>query len=276
MLTLSMGKIGKTLSLSIVVFLTFSSILTVETAFAQSSSKPSVPEFTVKFMPSSYTVTTTDQYTGEIKVTQCDNSTIEVKIKNQLFPNSINGVNYYLFYDIRVKGHFSDSWRTIYETGNYSDQIYYEFPIRHLPASKTSTYAVGVIDPSDYPANAQIDCQVMAVAMYDGLIRYHRNLYDFIGILIPGYVLGQTSGWSSTQTLTIPQNSINQQNPTTSPTISDTPTTTDTSSPTSSETGAAELVSIPLSVFTTVVAAFMIIIIVLLVVIYKKPRNIKS
>jgi hypothetical protein len=47
--------------------LALSSLVTVETAFAQSISPPSIPDFTVEFIDSSYDVSATysvDEYTG--------------------------------------------------------------------------------------------------------------------------------------------------------------------------------------------------------------------
>jgi hypothetical protein len=86
------------------------------TVKAESSiTKPSVPELTVKFIKSSYNVTTIAPYTGANLTEQKDNNTIEVIIKNQPFtPYAIAGPksnstmsSYYLslYYDVQVKGH---------------------------------------------------------------------------------------------------------------------------------------------------------------------------
>jgi hypothetical protein len=58
--------------------------------------KPSVPEFTVKFVNASYSVTTTNPYTGVNEIQQISNNSIEVKINNQPFDYS-NIQIYYIF-----------------------------------------------------------------------------------------------------------------------------------------------------------------------------------
>jgi hypothetical protein len=69
-----MSSITKGLSLLFVVIITVSSLIMVESANAQSTSKPSVPEFTIETVSSPYdvpstTTTTIDPYTGKETVT---------------------------------------------------------------------------------------------------------------------------------------------------------------------------------------------------------------
>ena len=84
-----MGSISKGFSLLLVVILAVSSLMMVESAFAQSIPKPSVPEFTVKIVAQPYDVPTTtsiDSYSGKEIIHQgyhVENKSIEVKIKNQ-------------------------------------------------------------------------------------------------------------------------------------------------------------------------------------------------
>jgi hypothetical protein len=103
------------------------SSIMVETSFA-SITKPSVPQFTVKLVDSSYDIPTTyliDPYTGA-NVThpshRVDNKTIELTIKNQPFVpylvqegNSNWTTSFY--YNVRVKGHYKDDWITLYSAG---------------------------------------------------------------------------------------------------------------------------------------------------------------
>lgn len=66
---------------------------------AQSTiSKPSVPSFTVKYIPLTYSITETDPYTDETTTTQHPNSTIQVTIKNQPAQDSSHPI----YYNIRV------------------------------------------------------------------------------------------------------------------------------------------------------------------------------
>ncbi|MCW4044728.1 MAG: hypothetical protein NWE94_04330 [Candidatus Bathyarchaeota archaeon] len=76
--------------------------------------KPSVPEFTVKFVNASYSVTTTNPYTGLSETKLTSNNSIEVTIKNQPFAYS----DYQIYYNVRVKPHFAENWTEIYPIQN--------------------------------------------------------------------------------------------------------------------------------------------------------------
>ena len=100
-----MGKIGKTFAifLTLIIAMSCLTLLTVKPVNAQAIPKPSVPEFTGKFVNASYSVTTTNPYTGANETQQIINDSIEVTIKNQPFDHS----NYQIYYNIRTKPHFS-------------------------------------------------------------------------------------------------------------------------------------------------------------------------
>jgi hypothetical protein len=203
---------SKRLALLLIAILAVSSLIMVESAFAQSITKPSVPEFTVKLVKHSYDVPTTysiDKYTGE-NVThpgyRVENKTMEISIKN---PPTFYGENYTLYYNVRVKGHFDfeNSWVELYY---YSDSS-----SGNLPPKTDSQYTV-LSFPADYSPNAQVDFQVEAVLVHS----YERRAYsdDWLAqhplaeVMQPGlkdlYVrefdIAGTSDWSDTQTLTIP------------------------------------------------------------------------
>lgn len=116
--------------------------MVIESASTQSIPKPSVPEFTLKYVRASYSVTTIDPYTGASTIQQKDISTIEITIKNQPFTYFFNNTNYYLYYNIAYKGHF--------EKGNWTDLYYYhsyipsisDFILNMLPQTKNSEYTV--------------------------------------------------------------------------------------------------------------------------------------
>src|SRR3989304_3159711 len=175
--------------------------------------KPSVPEFTLRYIDLSYDVPPTygiDQFTGKNVITQegyhVDNQSIAFKIKNQPFTsyNDSSGNNINLYYNFRFKGHFGNEW--IYYpfsdngqgTRRYSAMFYVlidQSP--KLPASNSEytdivlglPFLFGVENP---PVGSQVDFQVQALI---GHIDYAGDgFYSFTG---------QTSGWSNTQTLTI-------------------------------------------------------------------------
>ena len=157
--------------------------------------KPSVPEFTVELVDSSYDVPTTystDLYTGE-NVTHegyhVEETSIEVRIKNQPFTSywiiDSDGKNrsVNLYYNIWVKGHFEEDWRFIYY---YSDG---------LPTQAPGEYTVFTL-PMDYPSGGEIDFKVEAMAGY-----VHRP------VVAPGWPTWAFTGeesWSEIQILTIP------------------------------------------------------------------------
>jgi hypothetical protein len=83
--------------------------------------KPSIPDFTLKFVIDSYDVPPTygiDQYTGETIITEggyhVDNKTIEITIKNQPYTYSYNDSSAWIVYNVMVKGHFGEDWKTVF------------------------------------------------------------------------------------------------------------------------------------------------------------------
>lgn len=184
-----------------------------------SITKPSVPEFTVKFVDNSYDVPPTygvDPYTGKEVITQAgyyvQEKTIEVRIKNQPFTpyKDANGNSIGLYYSIRVKGHFGDSW-------TYPNFRYYyvegDEEANYVGADMGSDYTVvmyGLVGNNgtkdylclDISAGGQADFQVRAFIGYytrtttmTALGESHRDVFT-----------GETSDWSNTQTITVGAN----------------------------------------------------------------------
>jgi hypothetical protein len=188
--------------------------------------KPSVPEFTVALVDSSYDVPTTysiDPYTGE-NVTHLgyhvERTSIEVKIKNQPFtPYEIQdsyGNNWTInfFYNIRIKGHFSGDWIELYRASDgYLTQSDLQYTVISYVWGGDADTVMGT-KMIKLPAGGQVDFQVEAMIGY-----VHRE----ITIPVPGtgwVFTGETSGWSNTQTITIGES----QTPTPSPATTPTPT----------------------------------------------------
>jgi hypothetical protein len=163
--------------------------------FANSSAsipKPSVPEFTVKLVDNSYeepTIHGVNPYTGEnytIPSFHVENKSIEVKITNQPFVAHSNGINYSLYYEVRVKGHFEENWVTPYQVpSEILVQPDYEYTI-------VSCFA-------NYPAGSLVDFKVEA---YVGHLHY-EGIPGHIGVY-SAFSIDATSGWSEPQTITIP------------------------------------------------------------------------
>jgi hypothetical protein len=241
----------------------------VESANAQSIPKPSVPEFTAKYVDRSFIVpasTSIDPYTGQ-NVTHpsyfVENRTLELDIKNQPFtPYTIDNStgspwNTTLMYNVQTKGHFAVNWTVLYSVDN-----------GFFPAS-SSHYTTVSYTINERPVfgnlqpNSQVDFQVEA------FIGYVSRTIGFAS----WYFTGESSGWSSTQTITIPAVSVSTSTP--SPTSSSNPTTAPTSTPTTTNlTG--NPISVPLNTLIVVVAIFLVIIVALSLLLFRKHRKIIS
>ena len=142
-----------------------------------------VPDFTVNFIASSPEV-------------------IELTIKNQPFNNN-NIYHYSFFYNVRVKTNDSN-WTNIYnpEDGYPAQSNTYYTVLSFYSTSNSNGYFTdtasqynGIYAPSD----AKLDFQVQAMIGFR-----ERGIYS--GGIMPYVFTGETSDWSSTQTLTISTN----------------------------------------------------------------------
>ena len=261
-----MGSISKSFSLLVIVLLVVSSLIMAKPAFAQTTTPapstiptPSVPEFTTQLVGPSYTVPTTyslDPNTGQIvaKIGYYDKySYIVLTIKNQPFTsfNDNNGNQILFYYNVQTKGHnLNNSFVDLYNTndgGNYptqstdSDYTNISMPIGEIPAGGTS-----------------IDIQVQAMIGYVGS--------KFKSGLLSGYVfVGQTSAWSSTQTVSIPA-STPLSSTSTAPSATSTPTLTPVNSAPSSST------LLLITAIAFVVIVFLLAVIIFLLLYMRKRR----
>jgi hypothetical protein len=170
---------------------------------------PSVPEFTVELVDTSYDVPTTystDPYTGK-QVTHegyhVARRTIEVKIKNQPFTpfTDSDGREIKFYYNIRIKGHYEEwgsDFDDVYGSGEMPTQSNSEYTV--ISYNSEGTYSFNLAPVSrmlEVSPNGEIDFQVKALVGY----RYEA-------VTVPGFhgwfFEGEESGWSNTQTITIP------------------------------------------------------------------------
>jgi hypothetical protein len=186
--------------------------------------KPSVPEFTVRYVDNSYYVPPRydiDPYTGKNVIVEAgyyvQNKTIEVRIKNQPFnPYEDENGNYIrLYYSIRMKGHFGNSWwypdhgssRKVDSAGasvNY---------VGAYPDSENTVIEYGLVGNNgttsllnlDISAGGQADFQVEAFTGYSTAVEVPPDGTPW-GIHPTYYYIftGETSDWSETKTITIP------------------------------------------------------------------------
>ena len=110
---------SKSATLLLITVLAVYSLVIVGFAFAESTPKPAIPEFTLKLVAHPYDVPSTyeiDPYTGEKIITSYgyheENKSIEVTIKNQPFTSTLDASGNYtsLYYNVRYKGNYADEW----------------------------------------------------------------------------------------------------------------------------------------------------------------------
>ena len=164
--------------------------------------KPSIPEFTLELVGPSYYEPTTyslDSSTGEI-VAQIgyrnEYSALLINVTCQSFTpfTDSSGNNIGFYYNVRFKDHTSTgSWDEVYHAWNY-------FPRQSTGSDFTNVgfsiegenMGVRVL------AGTQIDIQVEAMIGY-----VHR---DASIAFVPWVFSGELSGWSETQTISVPAN----------------------------------------------------------------------
>ena len=163
------------------------SLLILKPVNAQSTTKPSAPEFTVQAP---------------------NESTIELVIKNQAFTNS-DSVNA-IVYDYRVKDHNSEQWISQGGIGQLQSD------------SKTTLITIKTPYLSDYPFDPALKMFVNS-SLIDFQVQAKTGYYVVVPIQGGSDIefhASETSEWSNTQTVTLPINS-NSASPT--PTVPEFP-----------------------------------------------------
>lgn len=259
-LRLSMNSVNKSFTFLLIVLLAISIVIMTKLAFAQTPA-PSVPEFTVQLVgppvtvPTTYSLNSTSgQIVANLGYTN-EYSNIEITIKNQPAPSVVDGNAVGIYLDVRFEPHFAgDDWVDQYSFNNftYADvgNWYADVSAGYRQLSN-STYTVIYLDASSYQPGSEIDVQVQAsLGYYSTYSVYDYQIYQTISVKS---FFAQQSGWSPTQTITIPANI--PLSPTPAPTPS-------SSTPTSS-----------LLLITLVVIAFLLAIIVFLLFYMRKRKT---
>lgn len=166
---------------------------------------PSTPQFTLTYADHSYDVqavstSTTNPYTGNLVTNtipgyHVKNYTIDVTIKNQPYPSTVNNGNTStLQYSVYRKGHFEP-------IGNFIGVGMFE--------SSNSAYTIVSLPADDYPVNGTIDFRVCA----------HLGFYYnyFYGLLPMRGFANSPSGWSDVKSITITESPSITAAPTTPP-----------------------------------------------------------
>ena len=222
---------SKGVVLMLSALLVLSSLVMVGSAFAQSNTEPSVPEFTLKLVDNSYDVPpipstaptyTIDPYSGKQTILtpgssaipgyHVENKTIELWIENQQHSSNV-------YFNVRTKGHFGENWTELYPPYNRLTERYnFDGAIApfliHNPTQSDSIYTVLSFD-GNYAAGDQIDFQVKAMTGHESqyYAGYYQGSFVYNDFFESGIALDAESDWSPTQTLTIPTPSPSPSTP---------------------------------------------------------------
>jgi len=240
MIFIAVTSVKKHAALLLIAMLSMSSLIVVEMVSAQSIPRPSVPDITIRYVNSSYPVTTTNPYTGINETELVSNDSIEITIKNQPFGYSNT---YGIYFNVRAKPHFEGNWTEIYQLenrassynsdGNFSfaEYISHDSPTQSnssytnitFPVVPTELYQASGYDIQRYhtevgvseglyyaflsaiPYGGQVDFQIEALVGHGA--QMYVNDHPFAPYPIGHYeqatAFDLTSGWSSTHTITI-------------------------------------------------------------------------
>ncbi|MCW4000009.1 MAG: hypothetical protein NWE93_07205 [Candidatus Bathyarchaeota archaeon] len=204
-----MGRTRKASTFAFLLVLLAASLFPA--AFAQSIPKPKVPEFTVAYVDLSYDVpatTSIDQYSGKTVTTpgyHVMNRTLQLAIKNQPFTSTLlDGQNVSFYYNVKVKGQYTSDWITV-----YNPDLYYP-----TQSASDTTVLYYLIDRNEYPfwdhlvdggtVDFQVQALIGAVHRISNITGGNQDPLD----MFPWVFEGETSSWSSTQTISIPEDSV--------------------------------------------------------------------
>ena len=231
---------NKAVTIALIVALVASSLIMLETSYAQSIPKPSVPEFTIRIVDNSYdvplvTTTTIDPYNGE-EITQSsggyhvENKSVEISIKNQPFNSQVSGSedSIGLYYTVRVKGHFGTEWQEQSVGVIRPADSYFPWPLEYQTTkihASTSAYTIltYVIGQSGWTLRNgdQIDIEVKA------FVGYHKFFWntDHMFPIYNGnsFVVSSESDWSNIQTLKMIEDQVTTTSPSSSPAVPELP-----------------------------------------------------
>ena len=213
-----MGRNGEILALVLITLIAFTSPspLIVKLSSAQTVPKPLVPEFTIRPVGPSFDIPPTYSFnssSGLFYVNEgyhFEYSTVEIIIKNQAFPNQTD-IDH-LFYNVRLKPHnYPDSyWNELFKPNwnGFPVQTSSNFTIIPIAAEGATELQYQI------PTGATTDIQVEAMI---GHIGRNNTITPYP---YPYVFFGETSGWSSTQTINLPpKEPIFVSSPTPSPIV---------------------------------------------------------
>jgi hypothetical protein len=295
-----MGKINKAFALTQILIIVVSCpiLLIANPTSAQTIAKPSIPEFTIKIVDASYSTTTVNPYTGLEETKQTSNISIEIKITNQQFGYSNSQIYYNIrakpsFGNDWVEAYplQNRSSSPINSDGTFTMALYVNdnspqsTPISTtlpFPIEQTSIYGQSgnfyniqkryhfegddqqyFSFVTDIPEGGKVDFQIEAILGHNSTYWYIQHpLYpEYGGLYQSAIAYDSTSGWSNTQTISIPDGKItvsSSPNPTQSPTTTSTTTSSTTSPDTNSDSTGS--ITLPLNIFVAIIAVTAVVV----------------
>jgi len=201
-----------------------------------------------------------DQFTGK-KITVREEAyfewrTLEFTLENQLVQDPNN-----LYFNIRYMGQYASNWTYLYRGDTY---------VRAQPG-QTSTIPFLIsgqaLNGNFYylpiPAGATVDFQVEAMV---------GNIFRISPEFASGYEFrGETSGWSSTQTVTIPAAS-NSPNPTSPPDPSITPAPSESAVPTQNGSS-GNRITVPIEILVAFTAVLVLVSSLITILLFKRYKK---
>jgi len=169
-----MDRTSKTFAFLLILIIAMSclTLLAVKPANAQAIPKLSVPEFTVRYVDSSYYVPPIygiDEYSGEKVQTGGGftnyNKTVELSIKPQPFTPYVDseGHDVNLEYIVEYRGHFGEEWKRYphnWNIDNSYNTVYFglgsEYSDHSISAPHADLGYLSARDPVDFRVKAQV------------------------------------------------------------------------------------------------------------------------
>ena len=250
-----MDRLSKYLSLCLLVILATSSMIMVSSTTAQSVPTPSVPEFTLKI---------TDIMVG---------GGLETEIINQpIIPNGHDSA--WIYYDFRYKWHESTNWY-------HHEPDPTKWERQYLSQVGTTGVTRRIGSPNSYyeilgsSTSHQLDVQIRAI---NGYAKEGIPYAPPIGVE-PGdnpVIVVNTSEWSETVTIILPDYKPETATTTPRATINPTPMSSTEPSPTFTQTTSpvpSNDFVVAITIAFSIVFAVLIIIVLFLVLIYKRIQR---
>jgi hypothetical protein len=167
---------------------------------ASAQTTPSVPEFTIVPIGPSFDIPPTYSFNSSTGLFDTNDgchiqySTVEIIIKNQPFSNQ--SANDHFYYNIRIKPHnYPDSyWNELFSAGADGYPIQTSSNYTAIPIAVEGSQALGPIIPTGATTDIQVEAMIGHIGRNNTMIPYP---YPYV-------FFGETSGWSNTQTVTLP------------------------------------------------------------------------